>query len=198
MCLNSRRWVLRLVPLFLGINTDPRWRFCNASKPMFLIRVGNKPFQPKQRGTNLETKLLKVRHMSRPKLFYLGLPTPFWTSVVKHVWPSLQLYKKSSWIGVGKGRFTAIKEGPNLKQNPSRLGICQCQKPFTLDYHFSFETGVFKHVWPSHNFEELGFKVGLFFVWLKLLISNSSQKLRFKPCRKHCPRLKLETEYSTQ
>ena len=28
----------------------------------------------KKKGTNLETKLLEVRHMSRPKFFYLGLP----------------------------------------------------------------------------------------------------------------------------
>lgn len=28
----------------------------------------------KRRETNLETQLLEVRHMSTPKLFYLGLP----------------------------------------------------------------------------------------------------------------------------
>ena len=31
-------------------------------------------FIPYKRRTNLETKLLELRHMSRPKFFYLGLP----------------------------------------------------------------------------------------------------------------------------
>jgi hypothetical protein len=37
-------------------------------------------FIPYKRGTNLEIKLLKVRHMSRPNFSYIGLPN----SVLKH------------------------------------------------------------------------------------------------------------------
>ena len=34
----------------------------------------NKRFISDERETNLETKLLEIRHMSRPKFFYHGLP----------------------------------------------------------------------------------------------------------------------------
>ena len=36
---------------------------------------------PNKRGTTIETKLLEVRHMSRPRFFYIGLPN----SVLKPV-----------------------------------------------------------------------------------------------------------------
>ena len=77
MCLTSRSSVSRLVPLLLGIDilfstpiqdgsfarfktsdSDPSW------KQMVLTT---------KRATNLETKLLEVRHMSRLEFFYLGL-----------------------------------------------------------------------------------------------------------------------------
>jgi hypothetical protein len=41
-----------------------------------------------QKGTNLETKLLKVRHMLMPKFFYFGpLNYVFETNIFEHVWP---------------------------------------------------------------------------------------------------------------
>ena len=39
----------------------------------------------KNRGTNLETKLPKVRHMSRPKIFSLVLPKPISKMVFSNV-----------------------------------------------------------------------------------------------------------------
>jgi hypothetical protein len=39
-----------------------------------------------QKGTNLETKLLKVRHMLMPKFFYFGpLNYVFETNIFEHV-----------------------------------------------------------------------------------------------------------------
>ena len=46
------------------------WGFANT---LSWINVENGQFYPLKRGTNLETKLLKVRHMSSTKVFYLGL-----------------------------------------------------------------------------------------------------------------------------
>jgi hypothetical protein len=40
----------------------------------FPIGFENLHVYPIKRGTNLGSKLLELRHMSRPKFFYLGLP----------------------------------------------------------------------------------------------------------------------------
>ena len=44
----------------------------------------------KKRGTDLETKLLKIRQMSRSKFFYLDPPKPFSKLMFSNVWPPLQ------------------------------------------------------------------------------------------------------------
>ena len=64
----------------------------------------------RKRGTNLETKLLEVKHISSPKVIYLGLPNsvlkltfsnvcglPFRITKVLHLAPCK---KPPSWIGV--------------------------------------------------------------------------------------------------
>ena len=58
---------------------------------IFFIRVENIQFQPKKKGgTNCETKLHEVRHMSSPKFHYLGLPNSVSkTNNAKRVWPPL-------------------------------------------------------------------------------------------------------------
>jgi hypothetical protein len=45
-----------------------------------------------KRGTNLETNLLEVRHMSRPKFFYLGLPTSTSKPTISDMCGLLDLY----------------------------------------------------------------------------------------------------------
>lgn len=42
---------------------------------------------PNKRGTNMETKLLKVRHMSRPIFFCVGPPVFVLKPAVLNVWP---------------------------------------------------------------------------------------------------------------
>ena len=44
-------------------------------------------FIPNKRETNMETKLLKVRHMSRPIFFYLANWSLFEPGAFKRVWP---------------------------------------------------------------------------------------------------------------
>ena len=50
-----------------------KMRFLQGLKPSFPMGLETNGLT-KKKGTNLETKLLEVRHMSRPKFFYLGLP----------------------------------------------------------------------------------------------------------------------------
>ena len=44
-----------------------------------------------RRGTNLETQILEVRHMSRLKFFYLGYLVRFETNDFERVWPPLPI-----------------------------------------------------------------------------------------------------------
>lgn len=54
----------------------------------------------KEGGTNCETKLLKIRYMSRSKFFYLRpIELRFKTRFFKHVWPPLEHGK---YVGFGK------------------------------------------------------------------------------------------------
>jgi hypothetical protein len=55
---------------------------------VFTNGVENKQFLPKKRGTNLETQLLKVSHMSNSKNSWLS-DLHFETIVFEHVWPPL-------------------------------------------------------------------------------------------------------------
>jgi len=48
----------------------------SLAKPLSWIGVENICLYPIKEETNLKSKLLKVRHMSRLKFFYLGLPNP--------------------------------------------------------------------------------------------------------------------------
>jgi hypothetical protein len=45
-----------------------------------------------KRWTSLETKLLEVRHMSRPKFFYFGLPTSISKPTISYMCGLLDLY----------------------------------------------------------------------------------------------------------
>ena len=78
VCLTSRSLGSRLVPRLLVWIAHCRLWFQDY---VFYARLKTSVFNwswktrfspPKKRGTNLETKLLEVRHMSRPKFFYLG------------------------------------------------------------------------------------------------------------------------------
>jgi hypothetical protein len=67
MCLTLRSLVIKLVSFFGGL----KW-----------TSIAN------EKVTNLITKLLKVRHMSRPEFFYLGpLISCFETKGFERVWP---------------------------------------------------------------------------------------------------------------
>jgi hypothetical protein len=68
MCLALGGLISRLVPLLLAINVYFQLRSKMAvvlqdSKPPFLIGIGNIRFPP-QKGINLDTKLLEVRHVT--------------------------------------------------------------------------------------------------------------------------------------
>ena len=52
-----------------------------------MVDVDPWTFIPNKRGTNMETKLLKVRHMSRPIFFYLANRSLFDTGTYERVWP---------------------------------------------------------------------------------------------------------------
>ena len=54
-------------------------------KPPFPIGVWKQTIFILKRGTNLETQLLEVRHKTRLKFFYLGLPN----SVLKHAFSNV-------------------------------------------------------------------------------------------------------------
>ena len=77
MCLTSRIWVSRSVPL-LGQNRP----FPTPIQDGILARLKTTVFDrswkqmalTKKRWTNLETQILEVRHMSRPKFFHPGSP----------------------------------------------------------------------------------------------------------------------------
>lgn len=78
---NFKEFDLRLVPLLLGINIRFQTLiqdggFIRLSKPLLPFGVGNRQLHPKKKTeTDFETKLLKVKHMSRPKSCYLALPS---------------------------------------------------------------------------------------------------------------------------
>ena len=78
MCLTSRRLISRLDPLFLVkticFQLKLEMEVLKPCKPTILNRNCRRTFMANKRGTNLETKLLEVRHMSRRRFFYLGLP----------------------------------------------------------------------------------------------------------------------------
>ena len=81
MCLNFEELGSRSSPPFWGVisvqsQLQSKTSGLQGLKPSFPLGVGNElvTIFSNKSGTNLETKLLKVRHMSRSKFFYLGLP----------------------------------------------------------------------------------------------------------------------------
>ena len=55
------------------------------TKPLSCIKIEKWTFLPNKRGTNLKTKLLKVRHMSRLEFFYLGSPNSILRQTLSNV-----------------------------------------------------------------------------------------------------------------
>lgn len=54
--------------------SNPKRRFCKASNLCLLLELKTDDFKPKRTRTNLDTKLLEAKHISRLKFAYLGLP----------------------------------------------------------------------------------------------------------------------------
>ena len=73
MCLFFRSLVLRSIPLFFGLTVyfqlQLETEVLSLAKPPSWMEAENGQTSPKIRGIDLETKLLKVRHMSKPKFF---------------------------------------------------------------------------------------------------------------------------------
>ena len=69
----------------------PKTAVLQGPKPPILIGVGSKQFESKRkkRRTNLETKLFKVRHMSRQKFFYFSSPKFVSKPAFSSVWLAL-------------------------------------------------------------------------------------------------------------
>ena len=89
MCLALRILVLGLVFFFWLKLSFPTPIGNGRLKPCKTIALDwswKRILVPKKRGTNLETKLLKVRHMSRPKFSYLFLVPNF---VMKQVFSNI-------------------------------------------------------------------------------------------------------------
>ena len=82
MCLTFESLVSRLVSHLLDRKTfilhfDWRWRFCKAQNLHLQLELKMGSFNMERR-TNLETKLHKIRHISRPKAFTSTHKSLFW------------------------------------------------------------------------------------------------------------------------
>jgi hypothetical protein len=99
MCLNSRIWVSRLVPLFWGLNlfvsNSNGKRSFKPYKSAVMDWSRKWMILPNKRGTNLENKLLEVRHMSRLKFFYKVYLTLFQD---RHFWAYVAFPWAETWV----------------------------------------------------------------------------------------------------
>ena len=106
VCLTLGNLISRLVTLLLGtiiyFQLQSETMVCKIKS---FTSNWNQTVLTKNKGTNLETKLLEVRHISRPKFFYLWLTNlHFETNIFECMLPP--------------------HEGPTLKPSSSRLNTC--------------------------------------------------------------------------
>ena len=137
MCLTSRSWVSRLVPLLLGrivrFNSEPRRRVCKAwNLHFFFIIVENRRFSPIKDGPTSIPSSSKLGTCQGQHSFTLAYQLRFEIGVFERLWPPLDKsylhlqYFKVTWMRTQVEATHARNRRVSLKTILDQRGEIRC------------------------------------------------------------------------
>ena len=139
------------VALFFGLNCSFSTLIGSLTNHCLGLELGDTCFHPIEEGLTLKPSSSRVRHMSRPKFFYLG-PLIFASKLtVSNMYgPPFHIRPKTFAVDWSRKWMVLTREKGDQLWNQAPQGIAHVKAKILLPWptNLHFGNGILEHVWP--------------------------------------------------